>query len=80
MSDLGKTYTQSYNDWLDKHDKQIRDNERAKTIDEYTKTLHEFMCNENCGSRRCVDNMDKCVWYGYVNEVAEQMKGGANNE
>lgn len=49
--------------------------EKAKTIDEFTKTLHEFMCNENCGSRRCVDDMDKCVWYGYICEVAKQMKG-----
>lgn len=29
-SDLGKTYTQSYNDWLDKHDRDIRADERRK--------------------------------------------------
>lgn len=34
VGDLGKTYTQSYNDWLDKHDKEIRADERAKTLEE----------------------------------------------
>lgn len=30
---LGETYTQSYNDWLDKHDAKIREDERKKTLE-----------------------------------------------
>lgn len=39
MSDLGKTYTQSYNDWLDEHDKEIRYDERKKTLNELENKL-----------------------------------------
>lgn len=30
--------------------------------------LKECFCEENCGQRRCVDNMDKCVWICSVEE------------
>lgn len=30
--------------------------------------LKERFCNENCGERRCIDNMDKCVWICSVEE------------
>lgn len=30
--------------------------------------LKERFCKENCGQRRCIDNMDKCVWITSVEE------------
>ena len=55
MNDLGKTRTQSYNDWLNEHDETIRADERAKTIDECKKivmaectTTCEYPFSPNC--------------------------------
>ena len=30
--------------------------------------LKERFCEENCGKRRCIDQMDKCVWICSVEE------------
>lgn len=30
--------------------------------------LRERFCKENCGERRCIDSMDKCVWICSVEE------------
>lgn len=32
------------------------------------KALIETYCEENCGSRKCVDAMDRCVFISYVLE------------
>ena len=30
--------------------------------------LKERFCEENCGERRCIDQMDKCIWICSVEE------------
>lgn len=47
---------------------------RNSAIDEFVKEFHEHLCKENCGERTCVDDMDKCVYWFYANEVAKKLK------
>ena len=46
----------------------------ADLLDKVAEKLHKKMCSENCGERQCVDAMDRCVWYGYVDEVIAELK------
>lgn len=51
---------------LDGHDKEL--------LDKVAERIHKKMCSENCGERQCVDAMDRCVWYGYIDEAIAEMK------
>lgn len=50
----------------------------AELLDKVADRIKEKMCSENCGERQCVDSMDRCVWYGYVDEVIAKLKAEVN--
>lgn len=55
---------------------EIRADERRK----FEKHLRNFICNENCGERRCIDKMDECVWVGYIDEFLAEYEKEQKNE
>lgn len=44
-----------------------------QALEDFVKEYHNHLCNENCGERKCVDDMDKCVYWFYANEVAKKL-------
>lgn len=52
---------------------QIKNESYNQALDDFVKEYHNHLCNENCGEKKCVDDMDKCVYWFYANEVAKQL-------
>lgn len=53
-----------------------KDREREiynQALEDFVKEYHIHLCNENCGEIKCVDDMDKCVYWFYADEVAEKL-------
>lgn len=44
-----------------------------QALEDFVEEYHKHLCNENCGERKCVDDMDKCVYWFYANEVAKKL-------